>query len=89
MTPGFTCRDGVEKLMDYLEGVLGLPEREAIDAHVAGCLRCVAFLEGYLRTPGILRAATAAALPAALAVSLRRFLAARVPVVPPARLSGD
>jgi hypothetical protein len=77
VTPDFTCRDGVEKLMDYFEGALGLPEREAIDAHVAGCVRCVAFVESYLRTPDIVRAATAAALPAALGVSLRRFLAAR------------
>ena len=77
MTPGLTCRDGVEMLMDYLEGTLGLPEREAIDAHVAGCPRCVAFVESYMRTPRILRAATAEALPAELAISLRRFLAAR------------
>jgi anti-sigma factor RsiW len=63
--------------MDYLEGVLGAPEREAIDAHVAGCVRCVAFLESYREAPRIVRAATATALPAALGVSLRRFLAAR------------
>ena len=63
--------------MDYLEGVLGSPEREAIDAHVAGCLRCVAFLESYVQTPRIVRAATAPALPAELAVSLRRFLGVR------------
>ncbi len=37
MTPGLTCRTGVEMLMDYLEGMLGSPEREAIAAHVAGC----------------------------------------------------
>jgi anti-sigma factor RsiW len=77
VTPGFTCRDGVEKLMDYLDGALGLPEREAIDAHVAGCLRCVAFLESYVRTPMIWRTATAAVLPAEGATALRRFLAAR------------
>jgi Putative zinc-finger len=77
VTPGFTCRDGVEKLMDYLEGVLGGPERAAIDTHVAGCLRCVAFLESYVRTPVIWRTATAAVLPAEGATALRRFLAAR------------
>ena len=77
MTPGFTCREGVEKLMDYLEGVLGASEREAIDAHMSGCVRCVAFLESYLETPRIVRTATTAALPASLGVSLRRFLAAQ------------
>ena len=77
MTAGLTCRDGVERLMDYLEGALGSPERAAIDAHVAGCPRCIAFVESYVGTPRIVRAATAAALPAELATSLRRFLAAR------------
>jgi len=80
--PDLTCRDGVEMLMDYLEGTLRPPEREAIEAHVTGCPRCVAFIESYRRTPSILRAATAEALPADLARSLRRFLAAR-------RASGD
>jgi anti-sigma factor RsiW len=75
--PELTCRDGVEMLMDYLEGILASPEREAIEAHVAGCPRCVAFVESYTGTPRILRAATAEALPADLADSLRRFLAAR------------
>jgi anti-sigma factor RsiW len=65
-------------LMDYLEGTLGSPEREAIEAHVMGCPRCVAFIESYERTPRILRAATAEALPADLALSLRRFLAERL-----------
>jgi anti-sigma factor RsiW len=77
VTPRFTCRDGVEKLMDYLEGVLEGPERETINRHVAGCLRCVAFLESYLATPRIVRAATAAALPADRRTALRAFLAAR------------
>jgi anti-sigma factor RsiW len=71
------CVDGVEMLMDYLEGTLGSEDREAIEAHVSGCLRCVAFVESYRQTPRILRAATAASLPEDLAESLRRFLAAR------------
>jgi anti-sigma factor RsiW len=80
--PELTCRDGVELLMDYLEGALGSPEREAIEAHVSGCPRCVAFIESYQGTPRILRAATAEAVPPDLAASLRRFLAER-------RSSGD
>lgn len=63
--------------MDYFEGVLGSSEREALAAHVAGCLRCVAFVDSYVETPRIMRTATVAALPAELATSLRRFLAAR------------
>ena len=78
MMPDLTCRDGVAMLMDYLEGTLGSPEREAIEAHVSGCPRGVAVIESYKRPPRIWRAATADALPADLARSLRRFLADRL-----------
>jgi anti-sigma factor RsiW len=74
MKARIACVDGVEMLMDYLEGTLPAPDREAIAAHVSGCPRCVAFVESYRQTPRILRAATAAALPEDLARSLRRFL---------------
>jgi anti-sigma factor RsiW len=77
MTTPLVCRDGVEMLMDYLEGTLPPADREAIEAHVSGCPRCVAFVESYRQTPRILRAATAAALPEDLKQSLRAFLAAR------------
>jgi anti-sigma factor RsiW len=77
MNAGLACVDGVEMLMDYLEGTLPRADREAIEAHVSGCLRCAAFVESYRQTPRILRAATAAALPEELAQSLRRFLASR------------
>ncbi len=77
MIARLACVDGVEMLMDYLEGTLAPEEREAIERHVDGCPRCVAFLESYRQTPRILRAATAAALSVDLAQTLRRFLAAR------------
>lgn len=77
MRARLACVDGVELLMDYLEGTLPQADREAIEAHVSACPRCVAFVESYRQTPRILRAATAAALPEDLARSLRRFLASR------------
>ena len=77
MTPDLACREGVERLMDYLDGVLPAADRERIDAHVAGCPRCVAFVASYRATPRILRAATAVELPEDLSASLRRFLADR------------
>lgn len=77
MSPHPVCRDGVELLMDYLEGTLAGSDREAIEAHVASCPRCVAFVESYRQTPRILRQATLAAFPDDLAQSLRSFLASR------------
>jgi anti-sigma factor RsiW len=77
MTTPFACRSGVDVLMDYLEGVLAAADRKTVEAHVAACPRCVAFVESYRETPRILRAATAAPLPEGVASSLSRFLASR------------
>jgi anti-sigma factor RsiW len=71
------CATGVDLLMDYLDGVVPPELRAALDAHVAGCQRCAAFVESYLATPRILRDATAAALPADVEASLKAFLRAR------------
>jgi Predicted transmembrane transcriptional regulator (anti-sigma factor) len=72
-----TCVSGVELLMDYLEGVLALDVRAALDEHVAGCERCAAFVASYCATPRILREATASTLPADIEASLRQFLRTR------------
>ena len=71
------CSSGVDLLMDYLEGMLPADLRSALDAHVAGCPRCVAFIASYRETPRILREATGIALPADLQASLRAFLRAQ------------
>ena len=49
------CMSGVELLMEYLEGALAPDVRAAIEAHVAGCQRCDAFIASYLETPRIVR----------------------------------
>ena len=76
MTP-LACASGVELLADYLEGALPADVSAALEAHVAGCPRCRAFLASYRETPRILRDATAAALPPELERSLLAFLRAR------------
>jgi anti-sigma factor RsiW len=72
-----TCASGVELLADYLEGALAADLSAALEAHVAGCPRCAAFVESYRDTPRILRDATAATLPAHIEASLKAFLSAR------------
>jgi anti-sigma factor RsiW len=64
------CRSGVELLMEYMEGTLAPDVRAAIEAHVAGCPRCVAFIASYRETPRIVREATAVEMPADLEASL-------------------
>jgi anti-sigma factor RsiW len=71
------CTSGVELLMEYLEGALAPDVRAAIDAHVAGCPRCVAFIASYKETPRILREATAMEMPADLQASLLAALRSR------------
>jgi anti-sigma factor RsiW len=72
------CASGVELLMDYLEGVLPADVSAALEAHVAGCARCAAFVASYQATPRILRQATTTALPADIEASLQAFLRSRI-----------
>lgn len=39
------CRDLVERVTDYLEGVVGADEAARINHHLAGCDGCSAYLE--------------------------------------------
>ena len=71
------CISGVELLMEYLEGAVAPDVRAAVDAHVAGCPRCVAFIASYQQTPRILRDATAMEMPADLEASLLAALRSR------------
>jgi anti-sigma factor RsiW len=68
------CRNGVDQLMDYLEDVVPLDVRRSLEAHVAGCARCVAFIASYKATPRIVREATAVDLPASAEQALLDFL---------------
>jgi anti-sigma factor RsiW len=71
------CASGVELLMDFIEGVLSPDVSAALEAHVAGCARCAAFVASYQATPRILRDATTVTLPADIEASLKAFLRAR------------
>ena len=64
------CMSGVELLMEYMEGALTPDVRAAIEAHVAGCARCEAFIASYRETPRIVRDATSVDMPADLEASL-------------------
>lgn len=77
MRSDVACAAGVELLMDYLEDALEADLRAGLEAHVAGCPRCLAFVASYRETPAILRRATVADLPADLAESLGEFLRRR------------
>ncbi|HEX2344927.1 MAG TPA: zf-HC2 domain-containing protein [Vicinamibacterales bacterium] len=71
------CASGVDLLMDYLEGVLSADVYAAVEAHVAGCPRCIAFIASYRETPRIMREATSVGLAAGQQASLLSFLRAQ------------
>jgi len=78
MTP-LVCQSGVELLNEYLEGALEADLRAAIDAHVAGCDRCQAFVASYSSLPSLVRDATRVEMPPDLeATLLAAVRAARV-----------
>ena len=52
--PRLTCREVVELLTDYLEGVLPRPERERVEAHLQTCPDCTAYVEQVHTTIGAL-----------------------------------
>ena len=64
------CMSGVELLMEYMEGALAPDVRAAIEAHVAGCPRCEAFIASYCEAPRIVRDATRIEMPGDLEATL-------------------
>lgn len=64
------CMSGVELLMEYMEGALASDVRAGIEAHVAGCARCEAFVASYVDTPRIVRDATHVEMPSGLDAAL-------------------
>jgi anti-sigma factor RsiW len=50
-----SCRELVELVTDYLEGVLDPSRLAALDAHLAGCDGCGTYVEQMRRTVAALR----------------------------------
>lgn len=71
------CSTGAELLIDYFEDALPTDLRADVEAHLAECPRCVAFVASYSATPHIVRRATAEDPPADLDRSLREYLRRR------------
>jgi len=55
-TPALACRDVIGALGDHVDGTLGFAMQADVEAHVAGCRRCLAYLAGYRATVRLVRA---------------------------------
>ena len=69
-----TCKETIDLLIGFVEGLLPPDDRAALEAHLAACPPCVAFVNSYQATPGILRKALAVEMPAEVSERLRSFL---------------
>jgi len=54
-----TCREFIEFLMAYLSEELPESQRSRFEAHLAGCKSCVAYMDSYLKTVDLEKAALA------------------------------
>jgi predicted anti-sigma-YlaC factor YlaD len=76
------CKDVIELLADYLEMTVNSETRASLEAHLAGCGPCQAYLETYRRTREIAAAAEQDTLPprmpAEMKAHLRAFLLAQL-----------
>jgi anti-sigma factor RsiW len=48
-----TCRQVVELVTEYLDGVMDPPRRARFEAHLAGCDGCTAYLEQFRTTVAV------------------------------------
>ena len=71
---GLTCREAIGLLADYLETALS-PERvRDLEAHLAGCEPCRAYLNTYQRTKTLTAETGRVAMPDEMKHRLRQFL---------------
>ena len=73
-TEGLTCREVVGLLADYLESALSQELIDELEAHLAGCEPCRAYLNTYQRTKALTAEAERVAMPEEMRDRLRQFL---------------
>ena len=76
------CKEFIALLADFLEMTLTPETYAELEAHLAGCAPCQAYLRTYRRTQEVAAASERAALPAAMPIEmkarLRAFLLAQL-----------
>ena len=68
------CKEGIDLLVDYLEGELPPEQAKELDAHFTGCPPCLDFLDEYRASTELGKKAIVEEMPAALAEKLSEFL---------------
>ena len=69
-----TCRDAIGLLADYLEGVLTQAQLAELEAHLAECEPCQAYLNTYRRAKALTTQTERVEMPAEMRRRLSEFL---------------
>jgi anti-sigma factor (TIGR02949 family) len=72
-----TCREAIERLIEYLDGELTAGTLAEFEAHLSRCAPCRAYLATYRRTNELVAKAHQVELPERLRIKLRELLEAR------------
>ena len=72
------CRDAIDVLADYLDGMMPRDLAAELERHLADCAPCRAYLATYRTTRELAAAAGRAEMPEEMQERLRRFLAAQL-----------
>jgi anti-sigma factor RsiW len=78
-----TCRDAIALMSEYLDALLDDEALRALEAHLASCPPCVAYLNTLRRTREVTAEAGRVEMPAEMRGRLRQFLLERL------RAAGD
>ena len=79
------CEDVTAQMMELLYGELPVDARASVDAHVAGCARCRAELDGFEKTRAIARSGLDEAPPARARAAIMQAAAAHLAAQPQAQ----
>lgn len=69
-----SCREAIGLLAEYLDATLATPAAGRLEAHLADCDECRAYLRTYRAARDLAVRAGRVEMPAAMRVRLRRFL---------------
>ena len=78
-TPIHHCKECVDLLGEYIEGVLPADRAKALEDHLSTCPPCITFVRTYKATRVLCRHKLAREMPPELKTSLHAFLSKNVP----------
>jgi anti-sigma factor RsiW len=78
MEIGMTCQDAIALLLDYLEATLDDATVAQLEAHLADCAPCRAYLATYRRAVGVAGTTERIEMPPEMRERLASFLAQRL-----------